>query len=66
MPIINTVQSIGSQAFLGSGLREVYINNPNLLSVGDSAFQNCNNLTAVRISTDIQHIGENLFNGSAV
>lgn len=51
--ILDTVTSIGSQAFFGcTGLTSINIPN-NVTSIGNQAFQDCSGLTSVTLSTSI-------------
>ena len=54
------VVSIGSAAFLGSGLVSVIIP-PSVTSIGPSGFANCPNLTSVSIPNSVTSIGSEAF-----
>lgn len=55
-----TVTSIGSSAFIGSGLTSVIIPNT-VTTIGNSAFSNCRDLTSVDIPNSVTEIGESAF-----
>ncbi len=54
------VYSIGTGAFNGNKIKSVIISK-NITSIGDSAFENCNNLRMVTFQGDKPYIGMNAF-----
>ena len=64
--IKGNVEAIGYAAFMGcQDLRSVIIPE-SILSINDSAFAKCGNIPYIKIPVSVEHIGENVFYGTAV
>jgi len=59
--IPSSVRSIGSYAFSHSQTLRIVVLHDGLLSIGDSAFDYCNDLGGIIIPATVQTIGENAF-----
>lgn len=55
----DTVITIGTAAFLGSGFSEIIIGK-NVVSIGEGAFQECTYLTTIYIPDSVESIGDNV------
>lgn len=59
------VQTIGSKAFLNSGLESADFSKSNLIRINPSTFENCQYLSSVIMNNEITIIGTNAFKGCA-
>jgi hypothetical protein len=61
---VNTVQKIGNDAFLNSGITGLtFASSQNLTSIGDNAFKGCEDLAAPTLPASLTSIGAGAFEG---
>jgi hypothetical protein len=61
---VNTVQKIGNDAFLNSGITGLtFASSQNLTSIGDNAFKGCEDLVAPTLPASLTTIGTSAFEG---
>ena len=55
----SSVKTVGKEAFAGSGLTNLSLND--VVEIGDAAYKNCNSLTSLYLSNSVESIGEDAF-----
>ena len=61
----NSIEDIGAAAFYGTPLTEIIIPD-SVVNIGDGAFENCKNLTNVKLSKNTKYIGSFSFSGTGI